>query len=186
MCISAFIYSSVPVHFYLDLYACVHLCVPMYSTCVHMQKHCPWVCGRSEGSVRTGKNARWKLYAMLCGGVRPLVVLAILKGALWIVVLCWPQCADSCRRGEMTYFTRPSDGLQRLQRMRLLRWPAQFKKKKKKAIIFIGYIENTGAFSEKALLYCSVKQLLCNLAWILLKMKCCFSLLFAYLFSFQD
>lgn len=88
------------------------------------------------------------LYAMLCGGVRPLVVLAILKGALWIVVLCWPQCADSCRRGEMTYFTRPSDGLQRRQRMRLLRWPAQFKKKK--AIIFIGYIENTGAFSEKA------------------------------------
>lgn len=66
------------------------------------------------------------MYAMLCGGVRPLVVLAILKGALWIVVLCWPQCADSCRRGEMTYFTRPSDGLQRRQRMRLLRWPAQF------------------------------------------------------------
>lgn len=94
------------------------------------------------------------MYAMLCGGVRPLVVLAILKGALWIVVLCWPQCADSCSRGEMTYFTRPRDGLQRRKRMRLLRWPAQLKN----AIIFIGYIENIGAFSENlssfALLLC--------------------------------
>lgn len=64
-----------------------------------------------------GLRIRGNMYAMLCGGVRPLEHLLGLPKPLWTVVLCWPQCVDSCCTLEMTYFTRPSDGLQRHSRV---------------------------------------------------------------------
>lgn len=77
------------------------------------------VCGGSQASVQIGKCASEEPEDMLvcllsfCGGARPLEHLQESPETSVDTFVCWQHCVNSHDRLEITYFSLPSDGLQR-------------------------------------------------------------------------